>query len=215
MTPRHQSYQRLFTFILGFILASASLKAQVVVSDTVVNKAPTDTIIIDGTQAPQNKALRQHSPKKATIMSACLPGLGQVYNGKWWKVPIVYAGLGGFGYMAYDNYTNYRLYLLAYRLETGNLNEGEVASEAARLLSERYSENQLQAYKESYQHNFELYSLISVAWYALNIVDALVDGHLYSYDISDDLSLYIDPNMTTINAPVTYNQVGLSLYIKF
>ena len=67
---------------------------------------------------------KPHSAKKAGIMSACLPGLGQIYNGKWWKTPIVYAGFGGIGYLAYNNYSNYQLYLTAYEISTGNLPEG-------------------------------------------------------------------------------------------
>ena len=71
-------------------------------------------------------------------MSACLPGLGQVYNGKWWKVPIIYAGFGGLGYMAYSNHTDYKTYLLAYRIKTGNLEDGETPTETAMQLAAYY-----------------------------------------------------------------------------
>lgn len=161
----------------------------------------------------------QHSAKKAAILSACIPGAGQIYNGKWWKTPIVYAGLAGIGYMAYDNYSNYQLFLLAYRTKTGNLEEGEIPSEIAIQLSESYQETQLQTYKESYRHDFELYCIILAAWYGLNIIDATVDGHLYTYDISDDLSLSIDPVFTISEAPcLAYSgrrQTGLTLTFNF
>ena len=73
-------------------------------------------------------AKKEHSAKKAAYMSAILPGSGQVYNGKWWKVPIIYAGFGGLGYMAVSNYKDYKLFLSAYKYKTGNLEEGETLS---------------------------------------------------------------------------------------
>ena len=162
---------------------------------------------------------KEHSPKKATIMSACLPGLGQVYNGKWWKVPIIYAGFGGFGYMAYDNYSDYKTFLTAYKIKTGNLGADETASELSIQLSEVYQASQLQTYKESYRRDFELYCIILAAWYGLNIVDATVDGHLYTYDVSDDLSLTVDPVFSlpeTSNLAFAKNhQTGLTLSFNF
>ena len=162
---------------------------------------------------------KEHSPRKATIMSACLPGLGQVYNGKWWKVPIIYAGFGGFGYLAYSNYTEYKSFLTAYKISTGDLDPKVTPTEYEIQLSQYYQASQLQTYKESYRRDFELYCIILVAWYGLNIVDATVDGHLYNYDVSDDLSLCIDPVFTL---PATPNlafaggrQTGLSLSFNF
>lgn len=138
-------------------------------------------------------AKKEHSAKRAAYMSALVPGLGQIYNGKWWKTPIIYAGFGGIGYMAISNYQNYSTFLTAYKIKTGNLAEDETPSEHEWLLSETYQATQLQAYKEAYRRDFELYCIIAVAWYGLNIVDAIVDGHLYTYDIDDDLSLHVDP----------------------
>lgn len=159
-----------------------------------------------------------HSPKKAGILSACVPGLGQIYNGKWWKTPIVYAGFGGLGYMAYNNYNNYKTYLTAYEIKTGDLPDDATPSEIAVQLSQSYQASQLQTYKESFRRDFELYCIIMVAWYGLNIVDAIVDGHLYTYDISDDLSLAVDPVFIAApnalylkNTPPT----GLTLSLNF
>ena len=164
-------------------------------------------------------AKKPHSAKKAAIMSACLPGLGQVYNGKWWKVPIVYAGLGGLGYMAYDNRASYKTFLTAYKIKTGDLEEGVVPSEAAQQLAEYYQAGQLQSYKDSYRRDFELFCILTAAWYGLNIVDATVDGHLYTYDISDDLSLTVDPVFTAPESPcLAYAgkpQTGVILTLHF
>ena len=211
---------RRFLFLLGILVMVAfrQTEAQNIVVDTVGNTILTaDTVVKETKTAKPTKAKKIHSPKKATIMSACLPGLGQVYNGKWWKVPIVYAGLGGLGYLAYDNYSEYQSFLHAYEYKTGDLPDGVTLSEHEADLANRYADSQLQTYKESYRRDFEFYTILTIAWYGLNIVDACVDGHLYDYDISDDLSLSIDPYRpveTPIKMP-QYAQVGLSFKLNF
>jgi len=204
------------TLLLGF----QKIEAQVVTFDTVNTTITGDTLIQETkkkVKQPKNK--RPHSPKTATIMSACLPGLGQIYNGRWWKVPIVYAGFGGLGYLVYTNYYEYRSYLHAYEYKTGDLPDGVTLNQHETDLANKYADSQLQTYKESYRRNLELFSIITVAWYGLNIVDACVDGHLYSYDISDDLSFSVDPYLRPYQPPEVmlpqYAQVGLSFKLNF
>ena len=211
---------RRFLFLLGILtlIAFQQTEAQNVVFDTVGNTVITaDTVVKKVKTTKPAKVQKPHSPVKATIMSACLPGLGQIYNGKWWKVPIVYAGLGGLGYLVYNNYYEYRSYLHAYEFKTGDLPEGVTLNQHETELANRYAESQLQTYKESYRRDFEFYTLITVAWYGLNIVDACVDGHLYNYDISDDLSFSVDP-YRPIAQPIMlphYTQMGLSFKLNF
>ena len=212
---------RRFLFLLGLItlLAFQKTEAQNVVFDTVGNTIITaDTVVKETKTAKPEKTKKLNRPTKAAIMSACLPGLGQIYNRKWWKVPIVYAGLGGIGYLSYSNYSEYRSYLHAYEFKTGDLPEGVTLSEYETDLANRYAEGQLQTYKESYRRDFELYTILTVAWYGLNIIDAIVDGHLYTYDISDDLSINVDPYLKPAETPVPmpqYAQVGLSFKLNF
>ena len=212
---------RRFLFFLGLILFLVSQKteAQNVVLDTVGNAVITADTVINQQKPDKNaKAKKPHSPTTATIMSTCLPGLGQIYNGKWWKVPIVYAGLGGLGYLAYSNYYEFISYLHAYEFKTGDLPENVTLNEHETDLASKYADNQLQTYKESYRRDFEFYCILTVAWYGLNIVDACVDGHLYTYDISDDLSLSIDPYLRPTESPIKmpqYAQVGLSFKLNF
>ena len=144
--------------------------------------------------------------------------MGQIYNGKWWKVPIVYAGLGGLGYLVYNNNYEYRSYLHAYEYKTGDLPDGVTLNEHEADLANRYAASQLQTYKESYRRDFEFYTILTIAWYGLQIVDACVDGHLYTYDISDDLSLSVDPYLRSVEQPIMipqYAQVGLSFKLNF
>ena len=199
------------TILIGF----QRIEAQVVTFDTVNTTITGDTIIQEKPKAKLPKNKRPHSSKVATIMSTCLPGLGQIYNGRWWEVPIVYAGLGGLGYLAYSNYSDYHLYLDAYLYSTGDATE---VSQQAIDLAGHYSSTNLQTYKESYRRDFEFYTILTVAWYGLNILDACVYGHLYNYDISDDLSLSIDPYLRPTETPIKtpqYAQVGLSFKLNF
>ena len=215
---------RRFLFLLGFVvfLAFQKTEAQNVVFDTVGNAMITaDTIVKPQKSAKLDKSGKEkkpHSPTKATIMSTCLPGLGQIYNRKWWKVPIVYAGLGGLGYLAYSNFSESQHYLHAYEYKTGDLPEGATLTQYETDLASKYADSQLQTYKESYRRDFEFYIILTVAWYGLNILDACVDGHLYSYDISDDLSLSVGPYLRPTETPIKmpqYAQVGLSFKLYF
>lgn len=212
---------RRFLFLLGLLtlLAFQKTEAQNVVFDTVGSTIITADTVVEATKtAKPEKTKKLTRPATAAIMSACLPGLGQIYNRKWWKVPIVYAGLGGLGYFSYRNFSEYRSYLHAYEYKTGDLPEGVTLTDYETQLANRYAESQLQTYKESYRRNFELFTILTTVWYGLNIVDAVVDGHLYNYDISDDLSINVDPYLRPMEtfAPMPqYAQVGLSFKFNF
>jgi len=148
-------------------------------------QARNDSIYIE---LPDSILEKQHSPTKATIMSACLPGLGQIYNKKIWKVPIIYAGLGIMGYFIYFNADEYLNYKCAY-IESSYGNMHGSYSE----LVQKYSKEDLLSAQEYYRRNLEISCIITAVWYALNILDASVDAHLYTYNISDKLSLRVEP----------------------
>ena len=211
--------RRIFLIVMVLFIGFAKAEAQNVVFDTVGNAMlSADTIVKEEKVKKTAKAQKPHSPKKATIMSALLPGLGQIYNGKWWKVPIVYAGLGGLGYLVYNNNYEYRSYLHAYEYKTGDLPDGVTLNEHEADLANRYAESQLQTYKESYRRDFEFYTILTIAWYGLQIVDACVDGHLYTYDISDDISFKVEPaiiNDRSSANPLKSSALGLQCSIHF
>ncbi|PKP02942.1 MAG: hypothetical protein CVU11_10240 [Bacteroidetes bacterium HGW-Bacteroidetes-6] len=142
---------------------------------------------IVGAQNIEDTVTVVHSPQKATIMSACLPGLGQVYNRKYWKVPVIYAGLGGAGYAIGFNNNLYKDYRSAYIART----DGD--STTVDPFVGHYTETNLLDLRNYYRHNLELSVIILSAVYILNIVDAAVDANLYDFDISDDLSLSFHP----------------------
>jgi len=140
---------------------------KIVQADTVA----LDTFLID------------HPPAKAAMYSAVFPGMGQIYNKKYWKLPLVYGGLVGFGYAAIWNSRQYRYYFDLYKFMTDN---GYQEWEGRTLLEVEY-------YKDSHQRYKNLMIILTVGFYALQIVDASVDAHLIDYDISDDISLRVDP----------------------
>lgn len=142
--------------------------------------------ITDSTKlAKANKKKIYSGPRKASILSAVLPGLGQVYNRKYWKVPIVYAGLGGFGYMFYFNNAQYNDFRKEVRAAYDN--------DPATLYDTRYSPDQLQILKLYYRKYRDIAIIGMGVVYLVNIIDANVDAHLKTFDVSDDLSINVEP----------------------
>jgi len=148
-----------------------------------------------------------HSPKKASLLSAALPGAGQFYNKKYWKIPIVYIGFGALAYSAGFNSRFYRSYkneLINRQQNTGNLN----------LELERYSDANLDELQSFYRRNRDLSYIGMALLYMINIVDATVDAHLFDFDMSDNLSLRISSNENDIIAQ-QFAQPRLKLSYKF
>ena len=156
------------------------------------------------------KAIRKltySGPRKASIMSTILPGLGQAYNKKFWKIPIIYAGLGGLGYLfatSNSDYNFYRKNLIAANGPDPTLNKTG------------YSSDQLQILKVSYRKKRDTAVIGLVIVYILNIVDANVDAHLKTFDVSDDLSIQIEPWQTMYNTGYGFGTAtGLSVKLNF
>jgi len=137
---------------------------------------------------PDSIIEKEHSATKATIMSVCLPGLGQIYNKKYWKVPIIYAGFGIMTYFIVFNTNEYITYKCAYIEKS----YGDTAGNYAALVNKYTADNLLSA-REYYRRNLEISILVTALWYALNIIDAAVDAHLFTYNISRDISLQVEP----------------------
>jgi hypothetical protein len=151
----------------------------------VMVKAQVDTTFVD---LPDSVREKEHSPTKATWMSACLPGLGQVYNKKYWKVPVIYAGFGVMAYFIYTNADEYLNYKCAYIESTNGSQNGNYST-----LVKKYSADDLLSAREYYRRNLEISILLSAVWYALNILDATVDAHMYTFNISDRLAMKVEP----------------------
>jgi len=163
------------------------------------------------TKVPKN-AEEIHSPKKATIYSAVLPGLGQAYNKKYWKIPLIYAGFGTIGYFIKWNNNYYHTYKQAYSdLTDGDDNTNSYLDLDATKYYDLDDQTQYNSFKtglskqqEYYRRNRDLLIISMFGFYGLNIIDASVDAHLFNFDISDDLTLNWQPVMNTFNNQYIY-----------
>ncbi|GCD78134.1 hypothetical protein JCM31826_16160 [Thermaurantimonas aggregans] len=132
----------------------------------------------------------RHSVQRAVVYSALVPGLGQAYNKKYWKIPLVYAALGATGYFVLENDHQYRYYY-------GGLER--LVLDSVDIFEGRYSPENLIFIANTYRRWRDLSALLFIAAYGLNILDAYVDAHFYYYDISDKLSLRIKPSLQQVH----------------
>lgn len=167
-------------------------------------------------------------PKKAVLM-ALVPGLGQIYNRKFWKLPIVYGGLMGCMYAVTWNNRNYQDYSTAYKdimidAEEPNRPVEEFHTSWQDFLGIGYDpkewvtntnfQTQLKNRKDYYRRYRDLSIIITVGVYALSIIDAYVDAQLFDFDISPDLSMHWEPSVTPQTA-YSSRSYGLNCSIKF
>ena len=140
-----------------------------------------------------DSVLKVHSPRKAIIRSAIIPGWGQVYNKKYWKLPLIYGALGATAYVFVDNLQVYRDSRFAYKAKY-QASQGD-SSLLADVKPEYmvYSLESLRANRDQFRKYIDYSVLFFVFFWGLNVVDAAVDAHLKSFDVSPDLSLRIKP----------------------
>lgn len=144
------------------------------------------------------------SPAKAAFLSAVLPGLGQAYLKKYWKIPIVYAAIGTGVYLYIDNNKEYIRYRDAYKRRLAGFDDDE--------FSGRVTLEGLERGQKFYRRNKEISLLVTIGLYALNIIDANVDAHLLQYNVDEDLSLAPHFKINEIDATGSF---GLTLNFKF
>jgi hypothetical protein len=175
----------LFLFIVGntAVFAQTETEAMLVAKDTL-----------------KSNDIDPLTPAKAAFFSAVLPGLGQAYNKKYWKIPLVYGALGTSIYFYVDNNKKYHQYRDVYKSRL----EGYVTDDLAFL-----DNNRLIAGQKFYQRNRDLSALVTLAFYALNILDANVDAALIQFNVDENLSVrpVLYPNDVTLktNVGLTFN----------
>jgi hypothetical protein len=150
--------------------------------DSIPSKKIIDSLIV-----------KPHSPRKAAILSALLPGAGQVYNKKYWKVPLVYAALGAcVGFIIYNNdeYNDAR-YAYQNKLDNDPTNDDQMPEKYRPVDPEA-----IRTYRNGVRQDLDYSVLAFILCWGLNVVDAAVDGHLISFDVSENLSLKINPYIT-------------------
>ncbi len=190
--------------------ASAQDDSSKVVSDSGAVIVVSDNVIpSDDTLSSSKK--RKHSPRIAVISSALIPGLGQVYNRKYWKLPIIYgAGVGLYFFFDYNN-DYYQRLKKAYDLKSRDPNA--VISDPD--LSDITDIGAIERNRDNYRRYRDFNIIFMGLLYVGNIIDAMVDAHMYTYDISRDLTMRIEPAIiptTTSNYTAT---CGLKVKFSF
>lgn len=160
---------------------------------------------------------RVHSPRRATLRSLIIPGWGQIYNKKYWKVPLVYAGVGIPAYTFTYNKKWYNKVKYALSIVANNRYDTPGAADslakldpALKFLVDRKSQGALVDYRNGYRRDMDYSILFTLLMWGLNVVDATVDGHLKGFDVSDELSIQIKPTIL----PYTMTP-ALSLVVNF
>ena len=197
-------------YILILLLITCSLYSQDVPAEKVVTKKDSSV----STAKPDTSIKEKiHSPRVAAIRSAIFPGLGQIYNRKYWKLPIVYGGIGVCGYIFFDNIKTYKEYRFAYaaRIKAQPPNRDSTDYNTLDQLYKTLSPNTIKAGRDEFRRYVDYSALIFILLWGLNVVDAAVDAHLKAFDVSPDLSLHIKPgysDMAKTNGVSLVLQIG-------
>jgi hypothetical protein len=173
-------------------------------------KEKNDNVAENGVVKDSARLAVEARPGIAARKSAIVPGLGQIYNKRWWKVPLVYGGFVGIGLVFEFNQRYYQTFLkeAQYRVE----NPGKTKNP----LYAGYTNEGIISIKDAYRRNRDLSILGGVAFYAVTIIDAYVDAKFFRFDVSNDLSLKVDPMIQggISNASAISPAIGLRLRLS-
>ncbi|MBS1760463.1 MAG: hypothetical protein JST23_10095 [Bacteroidetes bacterium] len=173
-----------------------------------------DTISVISKPIYKNRydsANQAHSPKVAAIRSAILPGLGQIYNKKYWKLPIVYGALGTTAGIFFYNLKYYNDTRFAYKVKYNmrvNRTDSALYSQIKNILKP-VDEESLRSYRNQFRRDLDYSVVFFLLFWGLNVVDAAVDAHLKSFDVSPNLGLKLKSGYSEL-AQTT----GVSLVMK-
>ena len=175
-------------------------------NDTSTVSVPKDTATSGKNILSEDTVLvKKHSPKKATFKSAVLPGWGQAYNKKYWKIPIIYGALGTTAAVFFYNLKTYKDLKQAYIYLSDTIPENDA------LINPDFRHldpESIRSYRGTFRQNVDYSVLVFILFWGLNIVDATVDAHLKAFDVSNDVSLKIKPSLNPYGP-------GISLVFSF
>jgi len=188
--------------------------------DSLKTNLKKEGMVIVDTMVVAKRKINPLAPAKAGFYSAVLPGLGQIYNKRYWKVPIVWGAIGAGAY-AYVNFDNrYNAFRTAFKRRQAGFTDDEFydlrPDDGITRTTPEIDDQRLERLQNDRQNDRDLALLVTILMYALNVVDANVDAHLKQFNIDDKLSLdmefqpYLDLNPIT-NDP----QYGMALIVKF
>lgn len=201
--------KKLVLFASFFVLIQLQLEAQDSVRLQTPNAARSRR---DSIPAIDTAAKKGRSPQsKAALRSAIVPGLGQIYNKKYWKLPLVYAGIGIPAYTYFYNRTWFNKTRIAYRyvVDSTSVPKSNIDPRLQALVDRRDT-RALTNYRDEFRRNMDYSILAFLILWGLNVMDAAVDAHLKGFDISEDLTLKFKPGFSEMG-----NTAGLSLVLQF
>ena len=175
--------------------------------DTAAIIAPQDSTKIFSMDPKVSHTSKKFSPRLATIRSAIIPGWGQAYNHKYWKIPLIYAALGTTAGIFIYNIKTYNQFKKAYRQSV--IDSGEVNDPSIDPSLRIYSQADLLANRNIFRQNIDYSVLFFIIFWGINVVDATVDAHLKTFDVSDDISFELKPGYSDMA-----NTNGVSLVMK-
>nr|WP_298927942.1 DUF5683 domain-containing protein [uncultured Allomuricauda sp.] len=162
----------------------------------------------------EKKKINPLAPSKAAFYSAIFPGLGQIYNKRYWKAPIVWGAIGTGIYVYSFNNTEYNRARDAFKRRRAGFTDDEFYDINGDGSGPDISNDALQDAQESSQRDRDLSLLVTIALYAFNIIDANVDAHLKQYNVDDDLSFDFQPYLD-VNPLTNKPNYGMALVVKF
>ena len=188
-----------FLFILHDIKIFAQQKedTMLVKEDTMLIKSDVKSDTTRKDSAVSEKSVKKKfNPKVATLRSAILPGWGQFYNKKYWKIPIVYGALGTTAGIFFYNLKYYKLLREAVILRSDTIlsNDNQVYKDFINLSTES-----IRSYRNEYRQNIDYSVLVFLLFWGLNVVDATVDAHLKGFDVSPDVSMKVRLGLNSNN----------------
>lgn len=194
--------------LISFICFAQKNKKPLTTVDTLITEKNTTVLVTKDTTT------KKHSPKIAATRSAIFPGLGQIYNRKYWKLPIVYGALGATGYIFFDNLKTYKEYRFAYsaRFKAAQPPPANDSTDYFKLenIYKVIQPESIRAARNKFRQYVDYSVIFFIIFWGLNIVDATVDAHLQSFDVSPNLSLSIKPGHSEIAGT---NGISLVLHI--
>lgn len=206
-----------FAFLFIWVCSAQNEDVQENEADSLKTSLRQEGIVVQDTIFEKRKKINPLAPSKAAFYSAVLPGLGQIYNRRYWKVPIVYAVIGTGVYAYTYNDDLYDRFRTAFKRRQAGFTDDEfydINGDNPIGADPDLDADDLERQQENYQRDRDLALVITIAMYALNIIDANVDAHLKQFNIDEDLSMDFKPYLE-LN-PITNNpNYGIAFTIKF
>ena len=206
-----------FSILFIWISSAQEIEQKPTAKDSLKTDLKQEGFVIQDSIFEKRKKINPLAPSKAAFYSAVLPGLGQIYNKRYWKVPIVYAVIGTGVYAYTYNDDLYDRFRTAFKRRQAGFTDDEfydINGDNAAGADPDLDTDDLERQQENYQRDRDLALVITIAMYALNIIDANVDAHLKQFNIDEDLSMDFKPYLD-LN-PITNNpNYGIAFTIKF